>query len=292
MMARRKPRTQLDDLSIGFLESHPATAADVLERLSVVDAVTVLLAVPARIGTAVIAEMLPLHAAQCLLTCPTEHQIGLLHNQTVQNIAAILRHYDKEQRHLVLTQLPTATSVTCRMLLRHPENSVGAIVDSNALALAPTTKVKEALLHVREARQGNADYVYVIDAQRNIIGLVTLTELLRTNQQHTLEALIHTAVPKLSVQASLSAAYAHPGWIDFHTLPVVEQDQRFVGTLHYADLNHHLQKLTAEKPAPEDSHVNMAMLSNAYWQLFDTLLQSVVHALPTAQQKHHPDSNS
>lgn len=282
-MQRRKQRHRLDGLSLGLLETHPADAADVLERLATADAVAVLTAVPVRIAANVVAEMLPLHAAQCLLTLPEENRIALLHSQPVQIIAAILRHFHREQRLHILAQLPSATAVTCRLLLRHPENSVGAIVDSNVLAIAPTVTVKDALLRVRELPEGNTDYIYVINAHRHIVGVVALAELLRSNQQQRLESLSHKAVPRLSVQATLAAAYAHQGWHEYHMLPVVERDQRFIGALRYTELYHYIQKQTAEQPVLENPRLSLAIATNGYWQLFDSLLRGMVSVLPPAR---------
>jgi magnesium transporter len=279
-MPRRKQRSQLDGLSLGFLETHPADAADELERQSTTDAVAVLAAVPVRIAAAVVAEMLPLHAAHCLLMCTEELRSALLHPQPVQIIAALLRHFNQEQRTQALTQLPSTTAMTCRLLLRHPENSVGAIVDGNAMAIVPTMTVKEALAKVRQEQQGNTDYIYVINSQRHIVGSVALADLLRSNQHHTLETILDKNVPHLSVQATLTAAYAHPGWGDYHMLPVVEREQRFVGALRYADLHHHMQKQGGMQPMRENPRLSLKVIGAGYWHIFALLLQGVVNVLP------------
>jgi magnesium transporter len=66
-----------EELSYAFLETHPADAARVLERLAATEAAALLQAAPLRIASPVLRQMLPLSGARCLEQLDDDQIAGL-----------------------------------------------------------------------------------------------------------------------------------------------------------------------------------------------------------------------
>ncbi len=283
-MVRAKGKVRIRGLTLAFIETHPADAARVLEHLVAADAAALLDTIPATLAAPVIGEMIPAYAARCLETLRDDVAAGLIQVLGVQAGSSVLRYLPAGRRSALLEQLPGSNGIAYRLLLGYPEDTVGALMELRSLAVAADTGVKEALARVRRSPDDAGDFVYVVDADRRLQGIVRLVQLVRANQAFTVAQIMRRGVPMISAQASLHAARRHEGWREFHVLPVVESQDRFVGALRYAAL---IQALAYTQPGyrGEDAIGGaVGTLTGTYWQVIAGLIQATVSLLPQTHQ--------
>lgn len=279
-----------ETLSFAFLESHPADASRVLERLAPQNVSALLADAPVRLAAPVLRMMLPPFVARCLEPLADEAVSSLLRGMGPQAGVAVLHYLPEARRHALLAQLPTGMGMAFRLLLGYPEDTVGAWMDPRVVVLAGDTPAESALRRLREA-QGEIDaVVYVVGAGQRLLGQVDLPELFRAAPDALLSRLMHKVRFTLPARASIHGVADHAGWDDFQLLPVVERDDRFVGALDRGVMARAVLRDRRIQPQGGLGDV-FANLAGGYWLGVSSLIALVVEMLPVAAPLPYGDAD-
>jgi Mg/Co/Ni transporter MgtE len=178
-----------------------------------------------------------------------------------------------EDQKRFLNAAPPAASSGLALLLRFPEHTAGALMDPEVLSLPKDITVADALDRVRYSGARIFYYVYVIDRERRLAGVANLRELIEAHEDKLLEEVMHVHVTRLSVHADFIAMRAHPGWLEYYALPVIDDHGVLVGVLRY-------RTLRATAPADVASLAGSPLaaslaLGELYWSTLGQLLQTV-----------------
>lgn len=271
------------DLTVAFLRAHPREAARVLEQLNATDASALFAAMPGRVAAPVVARLPPGFAARSLASLPDEAVVRLLRRLVTPAIAALLRHLPEERRTRLLDELPAATAVACRMLLRYPEDSVAALADTEVLTARPADAVREVLARLKAAADDVGDFLYIVDEERRLRATVRPASLLHASPSMSVAAVEAVDVPALPAQSSPRGVRDHAGWTRFSTLPVVERNGRLVGALRQGVLIHALERGPRLRLRRDAS--SLAVFAAGAWSLMAALLQALVNELPGAPRR-------
>ena len=122
--------------------------------------------------------------------------------------------------------------------LRYPENSAGSIMTAEFVDLKKYMSVKESIARIRRIGEDKETiYVcFVIAADRRLEGIVTVKDLLLSDDDTIIEDLMETNVIFASTtedQESVSAKFAD---YDLMALPVVDNERRLVGIVTVDDV--------------------------------------------------------
>jgi Mg/Co/Ni transporter MgtE len=77
-------------------------------------------------------------------------------------------------------------------------------------------------------------YVYAIDAERRLTGVVNMRELMLARPEAPLATVVTRDPELLYAQDPLEVIARHAGWKRNHALPVIDRDRRFLGALRYS----------------------------------------------------------
>ena len=141
-------------------------------------------------------------------------------------VKRILKNTDPEMRN------------TINQLLRYEEYSAGSIMTTEYVTLRPTMTVEEAILRIR--RQGvdkETIYTcYVTDANKTLIGLVTVKDLLLADDDETkIEDLMITNLISVTTHDDQEEVARMFSKYNFLALPVVDKENRMVGIVTFDD---------------------------------------------------------
>jgi magnesium transporter len=267
-------------LSLAFMREHPAQAARVLDALPAADAAALFERMPARVGAAVLAAMLPHRAALCTVVLDDSRVQELLATLGTQPTVALLRQMPEVRRQQLVAGLPTATAMASTLLLGYAEDSLGAWADPDVVMLPAETRVAAALDRARGSALAHPG-IFVADATRRLAGIVDLAALLAAPPAASLATLMRRPVAVLAAHGSLAGAPAHPGWAQASTLPVVEPGEKLVGVLTHDALVRALQR---NAPDAADNSGELAqwpqLLALGYWQALAGLMDLGLRVLP------------
>jgi magnesium transporter len=262
-------------LSTAFAASHPAEAARVLETLSAPDTAEFISALTPRLAAPIFRYMGPPYAARVVTTLEEEQVIAVIQLMGPQAAARVVQQLPSDCQLPLFTRLPVGTAIAIRLLVGYPRGTCGAYMDPWPLALAPDMAAAEALEQIREFDGELADCLFVSNGQRRLVGVLGLGDLVRAAPREPLSAIMRPVVHTVSALASASLVGAHPGWDEFHALPVVERENRLVGALH----RHALSAALAAPAARSQPNVASGLFV-AYWQMVSALTEVAVGALP------------
>lgn len=260
-------------LTQAFLEAHPQDAALHLESRPAAEVVSVLGGLSTELAAGLLRRMALASAAECLARLPDGQAGEILSALPIDTAAGLLRLLGSEDQARLLGSAQEEVSAELALLLRYPEETAGAWMDPGVLALPGDVRVSEAQTQVRRLARRVRYYLYVVDRAHRLIGVLSLRQLMLAPGKEILSSLMREHVASLSVNADRTVVLAHPGWREFHVLPVVNEERVLVGVLRYETLRRLEEKLTPDV-APQSAVAVALMLGELYWISISQLLQA------------------
>jgi magnesium transporter len=192
------------------------------------------------------------YTARCFESLAPADAAALASSARHDVIAPVLRSLDDAVRSAIVAELSSAARAPLVRLLRYPDGVAGALMDPHILSVTEDTTCEAALARARAEPEHVLYYLYVVDQEQRLVGVLNLRELLLAPPTSRVGDSAHTNVESLPALASWASVIAHPGWERVHTLPVVE-DGRFVGAIRYESirrLEHRRLAQAARDPSP------------------------------------------
>ena len=220
-------------LTLGYFQSHPVEAARHLESMGPQAAGVLLEALPGEEIANVLEHCLPVSTAKILEELSKDLSADVLSAMNATSAIGVLRQFEETTRYDILERLDNSMGATLRRALRYSPNTAGSLADPQVFTLPPDIPVEEAISRIRTYGQKAMYYIYVIDRDGKLEGVVTLRQLLVDTSDHSVGTLMETQITTLSAEANLEEIIKHPEWSRFHTLPVVDRWGTFFGALRY-----------------------------------------------------------
>ncbi|GAB4254185.1 MAG: magnesium transporter [Methylomicrobium sp.] len=194
---------------------------------------------------------------------PNPLQEQLAAEMSDDDVSILLKHMDAdegadllnllpEERHDgVLRSIAKKEREDLRRLASHSEGTAGAIMTSDYATIPASVKVGEALNIVRTTapRAETIYQIFVVDNNHQLLGTVSLRELILALPTAKIEDLMTVEIVTISVDAAREDAAKMISRYDLLALPVIDNDNRLVGIITYDDAMD-----VAEAEATEDIH--------------------------------------
>ena len=242
-----------------FVLEHPAEAVRVLETLPLDELVAFLAAAPVPVATELFKVVDAVVGARCLERLEVSPSASALALLSLDKAAALLRRLDEDKRGVLIQALPPESAEPLTLLLRYGEQTAGALMNPRALSLPADIAVEEALQRIRSLSEHAAYYLYVVDRDHVLAGVLNMRELMALNANALIASVMHKNPIRLRAAASLESVFAHPGWQDFHTLPVVDEEGHFVGALRNKTLRQ-IARQFKDQSGPDQTGVALGEL--------------------------------
>ncbi len=220
-------------LTLGYFQAHPVEAARHLESLGPDEAGVLLKTLPGDDIAQVLEHCLPVSAAKILGELPHILSGKVLSAMNATSAIGVLRQLEETTRYDILECLDNSMGATLRRALRYSPNTAGSLADPQVFTLPPDIPVEEAVSRIRTYGQKAMYYIYVIDRDGKLEGVLTLRQLLIDTSDHLVGTLMENQITTLSAEANLEEIIQHSEWSRFHTLPVVDRWGTFFGALRY-----------------------------------------------------------
>jgi magnesium transporter len=224
-------RKDLDSVRAALKPCHPFDIASVLPELPPGQQVEILLALPAK------------RQAQVFGYLDAEEQLALARALRREDLGRLFADMDPDERADLFKRLPEAVREAIvpglaqaerediRKLAAYPENTVGAVMTSAYAAVPPDVTAREAIDLLRqEAPNRETIYeVFVIDATRDLLGVVSLRDLLLAAPESRVSEVMRREVVKVAAEAPRAEAARLIGEYDLIALPVTNGGGKLVG---------------------------------------------------------------
>jgi magnesium transporter len=222
------------DLVRAFAAENPEEVARHLERSPSAAGAEVLGALSPESAAKVLGNTVPLAAAAALCALEPERGAGILELCEPPLAAAILLRMPKTERARFLDALSPARAQHMKTMTDYGPRLAGGRIDARAPALPEATTVAEAFEHIRRFPAGALHYVYSVDAEGRLTGVVSMRELMLAAPETPIGSIVTRDPEALFAEDPLEVVVRHAGWKRSHALPVVSRDRRFLGVLRYS----------------------------------------------------------
>ena len=150
----------------------------------------------------------------------------------------VLEDMDAAERDEVLQRIPTSERLLLQRSLDFPEDSAGRLMQTEFVAVPPFWTVGQTIDHLREAENLPDEFLelYVTDPTHTPIGVVHLSELLRSQRPSVVEALLHDDFTIIACDTDREEVARLFERYNLVSAPVVDGDQRLLGVITADDV--------------------------------------------------------
>jgi Mg2+ transporter MgtE len=242
------PQVQLNVSHNKLAELHPADIADILEQLDVEDAGAFLGSLDTETAADTLNEIETPLQSELLSEIDPERASDMLETMAPDDAADILAEMSHADAERLLNLMPANESKPIRDLLRYGAETAGGIMTNEVLALSQDTTVEEALTYMRTHSEHleMVYYLYIIDAERHLLGVVSLRQLVTADPGKHMGELMDTDVIKVQADVDQEEVARRISKYDLLGIPVVDADNHLLGLITVDDVIDVLHEEQAE----------------------------------------------
>ncbi|TMD42923.1 MAG: magnesium transporter, partial [Chloroflexi bacterium] len=232
------PQVQLNVSHTKLADLHPADIADILEQLDVEEAGAVLDHMDTETAADILNEVEAPRQYEILSELDPERASDMLERLAPDDAADILADIPQEEAERLLSLMPANEAQPIRDLLRYGAETAGGIMTNEVLSLSQDLTVEEALAYLRQHSEHMemVYYLYIVDDERHLVGVVSLRELVVADPGTQLKALMDEDVIKVKVDDDQEKVARVIAKYDLLGVPVVDEENHLVGLVTVDDV--------------------------------------------------------
>ena len=219
-------------------ELHPATVAEFSEGLDDRELWQMLDAMAVERQAEVFPYYPMARQVELVMAGDRPHLGALLEWMAADNRDDLLRELDPEFVEEILPLVAKAERHDIRMLLSCPEGSAGSLMTTEYASLPADITAGEAITRLRSQAPDSESiyYIYVLDAERKLVGFVSLRDLILARPTALVADLMQRDVIAVRVDEPSEKVVDLLARFDFIAIPVVDDRNRLVGIVTHDDV--------------------------------------------------------
>ena len=161
--------------------------------------------------------------------------------------ADLLDFLDEDRRARILEILGAAQGAKLESLMEGEEETAGSLMNTEFLALDEDLTVAQAIEAIRQyPRKESFFYVYCVDADQHLVGVLSLRSLILANAAAQLKDLMVQSVVRTQIDSSPEEVAQLVSKYDLLSIPVVEMQNVLVGVVTVDDVLDVIQEQAEE----------------------------------------------
>ncbi len=217
---------------------HPADLAGIIEELSTTDQATLLGSLDEETAADAL-EQLPVDTQLSILEdLHPDRAADIIENMEPDDAADLLAEIDHDKQQEILGLMEPEEAQDIRELLAHPEETAGGLMTTEYLCVPPGLTVAQTFEHIRGAAE-DAElvyYIYVVDPMDQILGVVSLRELITAEPHAAIKDIAQDDVVTVNLDTPRDEVATTIARYDFVALPVVDEQGRMQGIVTVDDV--------------------------------------------------------
>ncbi|MCB2146047.1 MAG: magnesium transporter [Deltaproteobacteria bacterium] len=174
----------------------------------------------------------------CLEASNAQTMLRFVENMEPDDRVDLLKAVDEDVREAIMPLIAQAERNDIRRLWKYEEGTAGAVMTTEYAVLPQGITVANALEQMRlQAPNKETIYsIHITDAQRHLLGIVSLRDLIMSKPRATLETIMETrviSVPHDMAEEEVAAIIAK---YDLLAVPVLDRENRLLGIITVDDV--------------------------------------------------------
>jgi CBS domain-containing protein len=240
-----KGDVKLKVLKENLAEIHPVDLADIIEELDHDQRMAVFASLDNEHASDTLEEIEPNVQRDLIASLDIAKVVPLISIMTPGQAADVLSVIPHSQAEDILEALSPEMVKKVKAITEKQEEKVIHYTTQKILRFLPDTLVEFVQNDYPNHARGKdvIMYIYVVDAQEHLLGVVDLKELLIADDKAPLSAIMSEHVITLNTESTLKEASQEFERYGFRALPVTDDEEHLIGAIPYRDvmdLTHHL----------------------------------------------------
>jgi magnesium transporter len=177
--------------------------------------------------------------AELLTALPAAERQLWIRQLPPDDAADLLQVTDGDEREPLLRLLDEPTRREVAALLAYAEDEAGGLMSPRYVRLRPEMSVDEAISYLRRAARERVEtiyYIYVIDAEQRLLGVVSFRELFAATPERTVKDVMHPDVVTVRDDLPQEEVARVIAENDLLAVPVLDAAGRIVGIVTVDDI--------------------------------------------------------
>jgi magnesium transporter len=195
-----------------------------------------------------VAELHPEDAADYIESLTHDEAADLLEEMDPDDAADIVAELTDERAEQIFGEMEADEAEELRELMAYPPDTAGGIMTPAFVAISPDLRADQAVTALRQVAQEAETiyYVYVLDAEEHLLGVLSLHNLVLSRPETTVRELMVKSAIKAKVTDDQEAVARLITDYNLLAVPVVDEDDRLVGIVTQDDIADVLEEEATE----------------------------------------------
>lgn len=230
----------LEALRALITDFHPADIAEAMDWLTPEQALLLFEMLPTEVAGDVLDETGSMVRQGLVKGVADERLADILEELPMDDAAEFLEDLPSPVADRLLELMEPEEAEEVRELLSYEEETAGRLMTRDVAVLRRQWTVSQAIEYLHSLRDREEaetlHYLYVVDRQYRLIGVVPIRVLLLAGPNATIESIMRTDVVSIPVTADQEELAEAVSKYDFVAIPVVDQEHRLLGVVTVDDV--------------------------------------------------------
>jgi magnesium transporter len=216
---------------------HPAELAEIVGDLSAHEAAAMVRQLDDELAADTLEHLDPDTQKTLIEELGTERAADIIEEMDADDAADLLSELSEEQRRELLAEMNQYTAGELRELVKYAEDTAGGLMTTDYTWIYPHRTAEATIRKIREIAPTSEFiyYLYVVDRDDRLLGVLTLRDLLLAPPEATIEQIMKTDLVTVSPATPAKDVAATIARYDLLAVPVVADDGRMLGIVTVDD---------------------------------------------------------
>ena len=216
---------------------HPADIADIVEKLSVKDSVTILNSFDEEVAADILEEISQENQVCLLDEIDSEKAANILNKMSPDDATDLLSCLSDSRLNNLLELMDPEESKDLKKLLRYPEDTAGGIMTTEFAAVLEELKAEEIIDKLREIDKEAESiyYIYAQSKQGDLTGVASLKEVLFADSDKPLKEFMNKDVISVDVKENQLEVIETIAKYNLLAVPVIDNKNHLKGIVTVDD---------------------------------------------------------
>lgn len=217
---------------------HPADVAHIISQVQTEQRNQLFSSLSEKTAAEALHELEPMLGALLVSTLDTKRALGILEKMPVDEVADIIGDLSQEKAEELLRLMRVRRAAEIRKLLSHRDETAGGLMTTEFITLERSLTVENVIARLREMAP-NAEtiyYLYVVDEEKRLVGVLSLRNLIISPPYKTVEEVMNKE--PITVQAEMNQRQVAEVISKYNLLavPVVDAEGKIQGIITVDDV--------------------------------------------------------
>jgi magnesium transporter len=239
---RERINLRLEESHVGISEAvsdlAPEDLVELLNQLTLIEAASVVMMLPVPRIIELLDQPTMSRRAAILEKLDPKRSAQVIEGLAADESTDIVQQMGLHERRRILAQVKPETRTELEHLLQYPDHTAGGIMTTEFVSFSPEMTVGDALKQIRtSSRDKESIYAcYVLDEQKHLLGAVSLRDLVMSEVEQSLTAVMRRKPVSVEAQEDQESVAKKIAKYNLLAVPVLESNGSVVGFVTVDDV--------------------------------------------------------